>query len=186
MSLENKTMGIVFIENYIIKEHFEYELIKLKVEYKTNLIPILKKDNTNSNIDKIIKITQNKPIYYDEGIILEKYAKSLDFLILVGCGDNIIYKIANQIYDNNILKLIRNAKEKNIPIILGINIKKFDYKSLRNIEILYKTKRYYFLPFKISNPITKPDCFTFDSTFLIKTLDFSLKNIQIKPILSFL
>lgn len=186
MILENKTIGIVFIGNFIIKDNFEYEIRKLKIKYKINLIPIIKRHNINTNMDKIIKITKNEPIFYDKGIILEKSIKSLDFLILVGCGDNIIYKITNQIHDNNILKLIKYSKEKHIPIILGINIKKFDYRSLMNIEILYKTKGYYFLPFKIPNPITKPDHFTFDPAFLIKTLEFSSQNIQIKPILNFL
>ena len=54
-----------------------------------------------------MKITKNEPIFYDKGIILEKNIKNFDFLILVGCGDNIISKISNQKFDNNILKLIK-------------------------------------------------------------------------------
>lgn len=186
MSLENKTIGIVFIGNFVIKENLKYELIKLKTNYNINIIPIIKRYKTNINIDQIMKITKNEPIFYDKGIILEKNIKNFDFLILVGCGDNIISKISNQKFDNNILKLIKYSKLKHIPIIIGINIKKFNYISLMNIENLYKSKICFFIPFKITNPITKPDKISFDPGLLSKTISFASNGIQIKPILNFL
>ena len=186
MSIENKTIGIVFVGNFIMKENLKYELIKLKTNYKADIIPIIKRYKTNINIDQITKITKNEPVFYDKGIILEKTIKSFDFLILVGCGDDIISKIANQKFDNNILKLIKYSQLKQIPIIIGINIKKFNYLSLMNIENLYKNKICFFIPFKIANPITKPDKISFDPGLFLKTISFASNSIQIKPILNFL
>lgn len=186
MSLENKTIGIVFIGNFIVKENLKYELVKLKTNYNINIIPIIKRCKSDININQISKITKNEPIFYDKGIILRETIKSFDFLILVGCGDDIISKIANQKFDNNILKLIKYSKLKRIPLIIGINIKKFNYLSLMNIENLYKNKICFFIPFKIVNPITKPDKISFDPTLLLKTISFASNSVQIKPILNFL
>lgn len=184
MSLENKTIGIVFIGNFLIKDNFEYELEKLKVKYKTNIIPII--EECNFNIDKILKLTKNKPIFYDKGIICKNNIKNFDFLILVACSSNIILKIANQKYNNNIMKLIKICRLKKIPIIIGINIERFNYISLMNIEKIYNKKNYFFIPFKIANPITKPNKLSFDPNFLSKTVNLASNGIQIEPKINFL
>ena len=93
MSLENKIIGIIFINDLEIKECFKYQLMKIKSIYNVSLIPIVKDDYFNNNIDKFTKITKNKPLFYNKGIILKKDIKKLDILILVGCGDNIINKL---------------------------------------------------------------------------------------------
>lgn len=186
MSLENKIIGIVFIQDLEIKECFLNELIKLNSIYNVTLIPILKEKYFNKNINQFSKITKNKPIFYNRDIIVKKSIKKFDFLILVGCSNNIISKLVNKKFNNNILNIIKICKINKTPIIIGVNIKNFSNISLKNLELLYGKNGYYFIPFKVTNPITAPNKLCFESTFLIKTL-FSVKeNIQIEPLISFL
>lgn len=184
MSLKNKTIGMVFINNPEIKGCFKYQLIKIKSNYNATFIPIVKDDYFNINIDKFTKITKNKPFFYNKGIILEKDIKKLDILILVGCSDNIINKLLNRKFDNNILKIVKFSRINRIPIVIGINIKKLNNLDLNKIESLYKQKEYFFIPFKITNPITNPDKVSFDSNLFVRTISLATENIQIKPLIS--
>lgn len=186
MSIENKIIGIVFINDPEIKECFKYQLMNLNSTYNIQLIPIVKEDYFNKNIDEFSKIMKNKPLFYNKGIILEKAIKKLDILILVGCGNNIINKLSIRKFDNNILKIIRFSKINKIPVIIGITIKDFNNLDLKKIESLYKQKEYFFIPFKITNPITKPNKFSFDSNLFIKTISLAIENIQIEPLISML
>ncbi len=186
MSLENKVIGIVFINDPEIKDGFKYELTKLKSMYKVKLMPILKEDYFNKNIDIFSKITKNKPLFYNKGIILEKYIKNFDFLILVGCSGNTINKLVTRKFDNNILNIVKICMLNKIPVIVGINIKNFNNVDMKNLELLYKRKEYFFIPFKITNPITNPNKLSFDSSFFIKTISLAEEKNQIEPILNFL
>lgn len=186
MSLENKIIGIVFINDPEIKECFEYELIKIKSIYNTILIPIVKEYYFNKNIDKFAKITKNKPLFYNKGIILEKHIKNFDFLILVGCSDNIINKLLIRNFHNNILNIVKICKINKIPIALGINIKNFNSLSLNNLEKLYNKKEYFFIPFKMTNSIINPNKLAFDVSLFSKTILLMSENIQINPIISIL
>lgn len=184
MSLENKTIGIVFINDPEIKECFKYQLIKIKSNYNVTFVPIVKDDYFNINIDKFTKITKNKPLFYNKGMILEKDVKKVDILILVGCSDNIINKLLNRKFDNNILKIVKFSRINRIPIVIGINIKKLNNLDLKKIESLYKQKEYFFIPFKITNPITNPNKLSFDSNLFVRTICLATENIQIEPLIS--
>lgn len=186
MVLENKVIGIVFINNLIIKDNLKYELIKLKSIKNVTLVPIMNLNGSNNNIEIISKITKFKPLFYDKDIILEKTIKNLDILILIGCSYDLIYKLAINKFNNNILKIIKNCKKSNKTIIFGIDIKNFNFSSFNAIDKLYNKSKYYFIPLKITNPITKPDNLSFDPSLIIKTASLATEKIQIKPILSFL
>ena len=186
MILENKVIGIVFINNFIIKDSLKFELLKLKSQNNITLIPIMNFNNLNNNIEIISKITKNEPLFYNKDIILEKNIKSLDILILIGCSYDLICKLAINKFNNNVLKIIKNCKIGNKTIVLGIDIKNFNFSSFNVIDKLYNKNGYYFIPFKINNPITKPDKLSFDSSLLTKTISLATEKIQIKPLLSFL
>ncbi len=182
MELENKVIGILFVNNIIIKDNLIHELLSLKNIEKAKLIPIIKFDM--QNIKFMSKITKFNPIFYNKGIILEKTIKSLDILILVACSEDLIYRLSNKIYNNNILNIIRTCKINNKPIIIGINFKDFNFSQFNLLDKLYNQKGYYFIPFKINNPITRPNDLSFDSSLLTQTTLLALQNIQIKPIFS--
>lgn len=190
MNLENKTIGIVFINNLKIKDNLIYELKKLKAIKNVTIIPIMKLDNLNNklnyNIEVISKITENKPFFYNKSIIPKKIIKSFDILILVGCSGNVIYKLSINEFNSNILKMVKIHKIENKPVVIGINIKDSNFLFFKHIDKLYRKKGYYFIPFKIANPITKPNTWVFEPSFFMKTVSLSLKEIQIKPIISFL
>lgn len=175
MNLKNKTIGIVFINDPEIKEGFIYELIKLQFKNDISIIPIVKELYYKQNIGEFLRITKNEPLFYNKGIILDKPLEKLDILILVGCNDKIIYKLANKKYDNNILKIIKQSLLKKIPVVIGINIKNFNSVSLKNIEYLVGKKEYYFIPFKITNPVTDPKKCLLIIIFLPKRFVYHLK-----------
>lgn len=52
-----------------------------------------------------------------------------------------------------------------------------------NIGALLNRNNYFFVPFRQDNPITKPRSLVFDSTYIIKTLEYALDKEQISPIL---
>lgn len=51
-----------------------------------------------------------------------------------------------------------------------------------NIGKLLNRKYFYFVPMKQDNPITKPRSVVFDSSYIIKTLEYALDGEQIQPI----
>ena len=55
--------------------------------------------------------------------------------------------------------------------------------SAENIGKLLNRKNYYFVPFRQDNPITKPRSIVFDSTYIVKTLEYALENEQIQPMI---
>ena len=48
---------------------------------------------------------------------------------------------------------------------------------------LLNRKHYYFVPFRQSNPITKPYLISFDHSYIIHTIEYALEGKQIQPIL---
>ncbi len=54
--------------------------------------------------------------------------------------------------------------------------------NLNNIATLINRKNYYFVPFKQSNPITKPHTIIFDTDYILKTIQYALDGTQIQPL----
>ena len=55
--------------------------------------------------------------------------------------------------------------------------------SAENIGKLLNRTNYYFVPFRQDNPITKPRSIVFDSSYIVKTLEYALDREQIEPII---
>lgn len=55
--------------------------------------------------------------------------------------------------------------------------------SAENIGKLLNRANYYFVPFRQDNPITKPRSIVFDSTYIVRTLEYALDREQIEPII---
>lgn len=55
--------------------------------------------------------------------------------------------------------------------------------SAENIGKLFNRKNYYFVPFRQDNPITKPRSIVFDPNYVIKTIEYSLEQEQIQPMM---
>lgn len=191
MNLENKTIGFWLMEEFYIKEYLLYELNKMMRSKDLKIIPMLnynKEKNirkiTDKDISQIEKITKNKILYFDEGEINHKLIKSTDILILISCNGELIYKMANNIFDNSILNFIRLYKENKKPIVIGINSNNKVLFDFENIEKIYNNGSYFFIPVIFPNLISKPNLITFDSSLITKTIEEALDNIQIEPLIS--
>lgn len=191
MGLENKTVCFFFTEDFYIKENLLYELKRFSKINNIKIIPMMRyipDENkckiTKDNIIKIETITKNKVIFYNKGEIINKLVKNVDIFILVCFSGEFIYKLANNIFDNEILKLINLCNENQKIVIIGINSNKGLFFNLKNIEKLYKKKYYYFIPIKTPNPITKPNLILFDSNLILKTTELAIDKIQIEPLIS--
>ena len=177
MKLENKNVGIVFIDDFYIKDNLFYQLNKLSKIKKVNLVPILNKDNNQilqSNVFKIRKITKNNVIYYSNHEIYRSFIKMFDILILIGFKGELLYKLNKKIIDNFVLKLIENYENENIPIVLGVKSNIDIFILFKQIKLNYNKNKYYFIPVLFPNPITKPKLISFDSSLIIKTAEYAL------------
>lgn len=52
-----------------------------------------------------------------------------------------------------------------------------------NIGRLLNRRNYFFVPFRQSNPITKPHSIVFEPKYIKKTIEYALNKEQIQPIL---
>lgn len=197
MSLEGKIIGILFLKDIYIKDEFIYEIKRLCNIEKARAITIIENDNKNLILNKKISekyknkleiITNFKPIFINRCEIIESLIKKVDILILVRLDSKFIYDLKDKKVDTLVLDFINRYRITNKPILLGIDIdsKKSIFESLKAVETLYKKENFYFIPFKISNPLTKPNRITFLPEFIIKTCYYALRGKQIEPIISFL
>ena len=92
-------------------------------------------------------------------------------------------KLANDIIDTPALMAVKSHLRNGNPLVIAPSTNNGLGGNAENIGKLLNRKNYYFVPFKQDNPITKPRSIVFDSSYIIKTLEYALDGEQIEPIL---
>ena len=134
-------------------------------------------------IEKIENLTKKKIIHtiQDAEPIGPKHLT--DILIIAPCSGNTIAKLANSITDTPALMAAKSHLRNEKPIVIALSTNDGLGANAQNIGKLLNRNKYYFVPFRQDNPITKPRSLVFDPKYTIKTLEQALDNEQIQPIL---
>lgn len=185
MKLKNKTIGLCIPEIPTNNREF---LTQIRNLGDATVIPIIdgyfKLNNKKKFFfNEIQNITSNEIIHTD--YIAESIGKKdmFDIILMLPCTENIIPKLTNSIFNSPTMKIIKYQLINNKPIVLGICANNALSSNAENIGKLLNQKCYYFIPFKQSNPITKPYFITFDFSYISKTLEEALNRKQIQPII---
>lgn len=157
-----------------------------------NLLPIMsyKSYRTDSRfgkakdfIEEIEKICENK-ILHTNNSTEECIRKNLiNIMIIAPCTGNTLAKLSLGICDTPVLigssLILRNNK----PLVIAISANDGLSENAENIGRLLNRKNCFFVPFRQSNPITKPKSISFESNYIKKTLELALIKEQVQPIL---
>lgn len=185
MKLKSKKLGVCITKDIFNKKDF---LLKINLINNFEKISILNAYdyNTITLYNKQIKSLKNsfwKEIRYKENKAIEfEKENELDILFIIA-NEEIISKLANNLFDTWITRLVRYQAIKNRAIVLGVYTKDGLSTNAENIGKLLNIKNYYFVPFKQSNPISKPYFLSFDESYISKTIDNALIKKQVQPIL---
>lgn len=187
--LKNKKIGFIFTGTLYSLKRMIPEIRKL-VKDGVEIIPIISFDSYKTRkiafkefIEEIESITNTRIIktIAEAEKIGKKYVT--DITIIAPCSENTIAKLANGISDTPATVAVRSALKIGNNIVIGVLANDGLMSNAVNIGILLNRKNYYFIPFRQSNPITKPNALSFDSNYLIPTLEKASQNQQIQPIL---
>lgn len=192
MNLEGKNIGFAFTGSFCTFKKTIQQLEILSKIKDITIIPVMsynsytldtKFGKAKDFITEIEKITNNKIIYTIEDAEPIGPKKMCDIFIIAPCTGNTIAKLANDIIDTPVTMAAKSHLRNEKPLVIAISTNNGLSGAGENIGRLLNRKHYYFVPFKQDNPITKPRSIVFDSTYIIKTLEYALDNEQIQPIL---
>ena len=191
VNLENKKIGFAITGSFYTFKRTIEEVKKL-VKLKADVIPIMSNNaytldtrygKAKDFIEEIEHITQHKVIHTIPEAELFGNKNIIDIMALVPATSNTIAKLANDIADGPVTVALKAHLKRNKPIVIAISSDDALSAGGENIGKLLNIKNYYFVPFKQSNPITKPRSVCFDPSYLIKTIEYALNGEQIQPIL---
>ena len=187
--LKNKKIGFIFNGSLYTLRRTIPEVKKI-VKYGAKVLPIMSFNSYKASskedkefISEIEKITNFRIIKKLEEVeeIGKKYLT--DIIIAAPCSGNTIGKLANGITDTIATVAIKSGLKYGNNIVIGISTNDGLSSNAANIGALLNRKNYYFIPFRQSNPITKPNSLIFDYNYLIPSLEKAIKSQQIQPIL---
>ena len=191
MNLKDKNIVFCLTGSFCI---FKNTILQMKelIKEKANIIPIMshsaykldtKCGMAKDYIKQIEEITGNKVIHTIKGAQQVGDKNIIDILIIAPCTGNTLAKLSNGICDSPVLMATQIILRSNIPIIIGISAIDGLSTNAENIGKLLNKKNYFFIPFRQSNPITKPNYLSFDTQYIKRTLEYALNREQIQPIL---
>ncbi len=140
--------------------------------------------NKKQNIINIESITNNKIIHTMEDADYITKKINAKIMIIAPTSGNTIAKLSNSISDTPVTLAAKNLLRNKKPLVLSINASDGLGANASNIGVLLNRKNVFFVPFRQTNPITKPDFICSDSSLIIKTSILALKNEQIQPLLT--
>ena len=185
MIFKNKKLGICITKDIINRRSFWERINSISNLQKISILNSYDYNTMNLYAQRLKTFKNSfwQQINYKENetIEFEKEYK-LDILLIIA-DEEIISKLANNIFDIWITKIIAYQLIKGKPIVIGIYIKDGLSTNAENIGKLLNRKNYYFIPFKQINPITKPYFLSFDENYIDKTIENALIGKQIQPIL---
>ena len=191
MNLEGKRVGFVFTGSFCM---FRKTIDELKniVKLGAKVVPIMSENSYSLDtkfgkaqdfIEEIEEITGEKVLHTIQEVEPLGPKDMLDIVVVVPATGNTIAKLANDIIDGPAVMAVKSHLRKEKPVVIGISTFNGLSSSGQNIGKLLNMKHYYFVPFRQDNPFTKPRSLGFDTSFLIKTIEYALDGEQIQPIL---
>ncbi len=140
-------------------------------------------NNKIKYIEEIEKITCNPIVHNIKDVDLLFKKINPDIMIIAPATGNTIAKIAGSISDTPVTLAAKMQIKNKKPLVLSINALDGLSSNACNIGTLLNRKHIFFVPFRQSNPITKPYYISSDYDLLIQTLGSALTNEQLEPVL---
>ncbi len=191
MKLEGKRIGFVITGSFCTFRKTIDELKKI-VDMGAKVTPIMSENSYTMDtkfgkakdfINEIEEITNTKILHTIQEVEPLGPKDLLDILIVAPATGNTISKLANDIIDGPATMAVKSHLRRERPVVIAISTNNGLSGAGENIGKLFNRKHYYFVPFMQDNPITKPRSIVFDSSYLIKTIEYALDNEQIQPML---
>ena len=104
-------------------------------------------------------------------------------MIIAPTTGNTLAKLANSISDTTVTFATKQHLKNKKPLVLSINAIDGLSSNACNIGTLLNRKHIFIVPFRQTNPITKPYSISSDNELLVKTTILALENEQLEPIL---
>ena len=191
MILEGKRIGFAFTGSFCNFRKTIDELKKI-VGLGAEVVPIMSENSYTLDtkygkaedfINEIEEITHKKILHTIQEVEPLGPKDMLDIIVVAPATGNTIAKLANDITDSPVTLAVGSHLRKERPVVLAISSNRGLAEGGENIGKLLNRKHYYFVPFRQDNPFTKPRSIGFDSSFLLKTIEYALDREQIQPIL---
>ncbi len=191
MILDNMNIGFAITGAF---ETFDKIIPKMKelVEQGANVYPILSFNalnldtrfgDANEYIAQIKSISNRKIIttIQEAEFLINK--DMIDIMVIAPATGNTIAKITHGISDTPVTVAAKLSSRNNKPIVIGLYASDGLSTNASNIGMLLNRKNIYFIPFRQSNPITKPFSIAFDIESIVGTIKMAIDGEQIQPIL---
>ncbi len=105
--------------------------------------------------------------------------KMFDVLCVVPCTSNTLAKLAHGITDTAVTMAVKSHIRNSRPVVIGISTNDALGAAAKNIGILMNYKNYYFVPFGMDSPLSKPKSMVCDFTKTIQTVENAYEGKQI-------
>ena len=189
MNLEGKKIGFAITGPFCGFKKIIEQLQKI-VHLGADIIPVMpantyidKLKNEKGIIKDIENITNHKILYKTKDIENLDFYSLIDVVVVLPATSNTIAKLSNNIIDNSVTLFVTSNLKYEKPVVVGIASADGLTYGAENIGKLLSKRNYYFVPFRQSNPITKPSSLQFYPEYLIKTVELALSSEQIQPML---
>lgn len=109
----------------------------------------------------------------------------LDILLVAPCTSNTLGKFSNGINDTPVTMAMKSfLRCQNKPLVIALSSNDALGLTLQNISKLLNTKNIYFAPMKQDDIVKKPNSLVADYSKIIETIEYALKQTQIRPIIT--
>lgn len=192
MNLNGLKIGFALTGSFCTIDKIIPQLIKLVIEEKTEVFPILSYSFINFNTHygsgldwkvKIENITSKNAISTiidAEPIGPENF---LDIVIVAPCTGNTLSKLANGISDTPVLMAVKAQLRNSKPVVLGISTNDALGMSAKNLGVLLNTKNVYFVPFGQDSPFDKPNSLVAHFELIPEVVSEAIKGKQYQPLI---
>lgn len=189
--LKDKKIGFAITGSFY-NYKFIVSTIKELIQMEAEILPIMsfnsykvskKFDKTKDIVEEIEAITCKNMIHTIEEAETIGSKQYIDIMIIFPCTGNTLAKITNGISDTPVTVAVKAHLKNERNVVIALSASDALSTNAVNIGQLLNRKHFYFVPFRQSNPITKPNAMVFDEKYIIPTIKKALFSEQIQPII---
>ena len=109
--------------------------------------------------------------------------KLFDIYVIAPCTATTMGKLAHAIYDTPVTLGAKSHLRAERPVLIALSTNDALSASASNIGVLLRMRHYYFVPFGMDDPQSKPNSLTADLTLLPEAIEAALTGTRLTPLI---